>query len=104
MLINQVPNLNEYSINHNNERFGFLPFVGGLAVGALAGGFGGPRPFGPPMCGPMCGPPMWNPMPMPMPVPQFVPVPVQTLPATIPPQQMQTLQGPILESNKYYIR
>jgi len=108
MLINQVPNLNHYPVNQSDERFGFLPFVGGLAVGALAGGFGGPRP-----CGPMCGPPMWGqpmPMPMPMPAPQFIPIPVQTLPATIPQQQfqqMQTLQsihGPILESNKYYIR
>ena len=100
MLINQVPNLNHYSVNPNDERFGFLPFVGGLAVGALAGGFGGPRP-----CGPMCGPPpmwspppmwgsppMWSPMAMP---PQFIPVPVQPL---------HTMHGPILESNKYYIR
>ena len=84
MLIDQVPNLNHYSVNPNDERFGFLPFVGGLAVGALASGFGGPRPCGP-MCGPtwgpppMWGPPMWGP-PSP---PQFVPVPVQTLPAVV---------------------
>jgi len=101
MLINQIPNLNHYPVNPRDERFGFLPFVGGLAVGALAGGFG-PRP-----CGPMCGP---MPMPMPMPAPQFIPVPIQPLPAFIPQQQfqpmqpLQTMQGPILESNKYYIR
>ena len=108
MLIDQVPNLNNYPVNQNDERFGFLPFVGGLAVGALAGGFGGPRP-----CGPVCGP-MWSPMPMPMPMPmpppQFIPVPIQTLPAVIPQQQFQPMQpfqnihGPFLESNKYYIR
>ena len=95
MLINQVPNLNHYPINPRDERFGFLPFVGGLAVGALAGGFGGPRP-----CGPMCGPMMQ---------PQFIPVPIQTLPAQIPPQfipvqPFQTVQGPVLESNQYFIR
>jgi hypothetical protein len=84
MLINQVPNLNQYPVHPHDERFGFLPFVGGLAVGALASGFGGPRP-----CGPACGP-MWSPMPM-MP-PQFVPVPIQTLPAQIPPQQFQFIQ------------
>ena len=102
MLIHQVPNLNHYPVNPHDDRFGFLPFVGGLAVGALAGGIGGPRPC--------CGPPM--PMPMPMPTPQFVPVPVQTFPPaqTLPaqfPQQIQpfqTVQGPLLESNKYYIR
>jgi len=108
MLINQVPNLNQYPVNSNDERFGFLPFVGGLAVGALAGGFGGPRPCGP-ACGPMCGPMQMMPMPMPMPVmpPQFIPIPIQPmpLPAQISPQQQfQTMQGPILESNKYYIR
>ena len=102
MLINQVPNLNHYSINPNDERFfPFLPFVGGLAVGALAGGFGGPRP-----CGPVCAP-MPMPMPMPMPVPpQFVPVPIQTLPAQLPQpvQSFQTIQGPFLESNKFFIQ
>lgn len=102
MLMNQVPNLNHYPVNGQDTRFGFLPFVGGLAVGALAGGFGGPRP-----CGPMCGQ-----MPMPVPMqPQFVPVPVQTLPMQMMPQQpfqtaqsFQTVQGPILESNKFFIR
>jgi len=106
---NRVPNLNHYPINTQDERFGFLPFVGGLAVGALAGGFGGGRPCGP-ACGPMYGPPMQV-MPMPMPTPQFVPIPVQTLPATLPPNmQFQNMapggvvQGPILESNKFYMR
>jgi len=104
MLVNQVPNLNHYPVNSNDQRFGFLPFVGGLAVGALAGGFGGPRPCGP-MCGPMMMPPQFIPMP-----PQFIPVPIQTLPAQLPPQQFQpiqpfqTVQGPVLESNKFYIR
>jgi len=117
VLSNQVPNLNHYHypVNKQDERFGFLPFVGGLAVGALAGGFGG-RPCGP-ACGPMYGPPpMSMPvqmMPMPMPAPQFIPIPVQTLPANLPPQQFQqfqsiqpggVVQGPILESNKFYIR
>jgi len=118
VLRNQVPNLNHYPINQQDERFGFLPFVGGLAVGALAGGFGGPRPCGP-ACGPMYGPPMAMPvtmMPMQPPPPQFIPVPIQPLPAVIPPQQFQQfqqfqtiqpgamMQGPILESNKFYIR
>ncbi|MCL1989467.1 MAG: hypothetical protein FWG67_01125 [Defluviitaleaceae bacterium] len=92
-MINQVPNLNHYPINQQDQRFGFLPFVGGLAVGALAGGMGGPRPC--------CGP---TPMPMPVPTqPQFIPVPVQT----IPQQQFQPMpmvQGPILETNKFFIR
>jgi len=105
MLINQVPNLNHYPVNPQNERFGFLPFVGGLAVGALAGGFGGgPRPC----CGPMMQP-QFFPVPiqtLPAQIPpQFIPV--QTLPGQIPPQQFQpfqTVQGPVLESNKYFIR
>ena len=105
MLVNQVPNLNHYPINSNDERFGFLPFVGGLAVGALAGGIGGPRP-----CGNGCGQ-MWGPMPM-MPVQmmpyqtqQFIPVP---MPGQVMPtgqfQTFQNMQGPIVESNKYFIR
>ena len=113
-MYNQVPNLNHYPVNRQDERFGFLPFVGGLAVGALAGGFGG-RPCGP-ACGPMYGPPMSMPVQMmPMPAPQFIPVPmpIQPLPANLPPQQFQqfqniqpggVMQGPILESNKFYIR
>jgi len=105
MLINQVPNLNHHPVNSRDERFGFLPFVGGLAVGALAGGFGGPRPCGP-MCGPQFIPVQTLPAPLP---PQFIPVPIQTLPAQLPPQQFQpiqpfqTAQGPFLESNKYFI-
>ena len=101
MLINQVPNLNHYPVNPHHERFGFLPFVGGLAVGALAsGGFGGPRP-----CGPACGPVPMMPM-MPMQPPQFIPVPIQTLPAQVPQPfpPFPTIQGPILESNKFFIR
>ena len=89
MLINQVPNLNQYPVNPHDERFGFLPFVGGLAVGALAGGFGGNSR---PCCGPMWGPPM---MP-----PQFIPV--QTLPAPIPFQQFQPMQPPF--QNQVFIR
>jgi len=106
-MLNQVPNLNQYSVNPNDERFGFLPFVGGLAVGALAGGFGG-RPCGGPACGPMYGP-MPMPMPVPMPVQQqFVPVPIQPLPAQIiPPRpippQFQMVQGPLVESNKFFV-
>jgi len=107
-MYNQVPNLNHYPINRQDERFGFLPFVGGLAVGALAGGFGG-RPCGP-ACGQMYGPPVQM-MPMPMPPPQFVPIPIQTLPATVIPQQQfqniqpgTVIQGPVLESNKFFIR
>lgn len=103
-MINQVPNLNYYSVNQNDERFGFLPFVGGLAVGALAGGFGGPRPCQGACCGPMCGSMPMQMMPMPMP-PQFVPIPVQTLPATFTQQQQfQPVQGPLLETNQFYIR
>jgi len=99
MMLNQVPNLNHHPVNPNDQRFGFLPFLGGLTVGALAGGFGGGRPC--------CGPPPPQFMPMP---PQFIPVPIQTLPAQLPPQQFvpmqpfQNVQGPILESNKFYIR
>lgn len=103
-MINQVPNLNQYYFNQNDERFGFLPFVGGLAVGALAGGFGG-RP-----CGPMCGPMYGQPMPMmpmmPMQIPvsqQFVPIPVQTMPPRPVPQQFQMVQGPLVESNKFFV-
>ncbi|MCL2559569.1 MAG: hypothetical protein FWE07_03710 [Turicibacter sp.] len=105
-MMNQVPNLNHYPINPQDERFGFLPFVGGLAVGALAGGFGGPRPCGP-MCGPMYGPPM--PMPMqPQVMPIIQPMPIQQ-PIFIGQPQFQQMapmpmQGPILESNKYFIR
>ena len=98
MLINQVPNLNQYPVDPNDERFGFLPFVGGLAVGALAGGFGGPRPcgpacappvvWGPPMWGPPVawGPPMWGP-------PMWRPTSAQTLPAQIPHQDFQLTQS-----------
>ena len=103
MLINQVPNLNHYPVNPHDERFGFLPFVGGLAVGALAGGFGGPRPCGP-MCGPMSGPQFIPIQTLPAQVPpQFIPIPVQTLPAQLPPQQFQPFQSVQLESNKFFI-
>lgn len=104
-MINQVPNLNRYPISNRDERFGFLPFVGGLAVGALAGGFGGSRP-----CGPMCGP-----MPMQQ---QVIPIMQQQMPMQqqvffqqpqIQPfqpfeQQVPIVQGPMLETNKYFIR
>ena len=101
-MLNQIPNLNHYAVNHGDERFGFLPFVGGLAVGALAGGFGGPRP-----CGPMCGP-MMAPMPM---QPQFVPV-MQPMPVSQPIMMGQpsfqlmptTLQGPLIETSQTIIR
>ena len=108
-MINQVPNLNHYPINPNDDRFfgfGFLPFLGGLAVGGLAGGafsggFGGGRPC--------CGP---TPMPMPMPAPtqpQFVPMPIPQpvfvgQPQIQPTPSYSTVQGPLLESNKFFIR
>lgn len=100
-MLNQVPNLNQYPVNPNDARFfgfGLLPFVGGLAVGAVANR---PRP-----CGPMCGP-MYGPMPMPM-QPQFVPVPYQTMPMQMmPPRpmqpQFQMVQGPLVESNKFFV-
>jgi hypothetical protein len=85
-MINQVPNLNHYPINPNDERFGFLPFFGGLAVGALAGGFGG-RP-----CGPVCGPQFVPVQPLPQPI--FIQQPIQPFP----------VQGPLLETNKFFIR
>jgi len=88
-MINQVPNLNHYPVNQNDERFGFLPFVGGLAVGALAGGFGGGRPC----CGPMPMQPQFVPMPMQQPV--FIQQPMQPYPM---------MQGPLVETNKYFMR
>ena len=69
MLTSQVPNLNHYPVNPHDERFfgfGMLPFVGGLAVGALATGGFGPRPV------PMQ---QFVPVPQPFPVQTFVPMP-----------------------------
>jgi len=43
-LTSQVPYLNQYVANPYEERWGFLPFVGGLALGALFTGWGGGRP------------------------------------------------------------
>jgi len=103
-MLNQVPNLNHCGVNHHDSRFGFLPFVGGLAVGALAGGGFGPRP-----CGPNCGMPMQMQMmpqtqfvPVGVAQPQFVPVPFQPLPATW--QSVQTNPMPITSSNNFFIR
>jgi len=91
-MINQVPNLNHYPVNPNDERFGFLPFLGGLTVGALAGGGFGGRPCCAPV--PFQPFPVVQPVPLPQPVfiqqPQFQPI--QTLPATV--------QG----SNQFFIR
>lgn len=90
-MINQVPNLNHYPINTHDERFGVIPFVGGLAVGALASGFGGGggRP-----CGPMCGPQFVQPVPYPQPV--FIQQPQFQQPQFQQPQQFPSIQGPII--------
>jgi len=112
-MLNRVPNLNHYPVNPYDERFvgffPFLPFVGGLAVGALAGGFGGGRPCNgcSPQCPQMCPPMYAQPMPMPvqmMPMqPQFAPMPIQPVPAQMQPQY-QNVQGPLVESNKFFVR
>ena len=52
-LTNQVPYLSSYPINPGDERWGFLPFFGGLVLGSLFSGFGnkccgGYPPFPPP--------------------------------------------------------
>jgi len=102
--MNRVVNLNHYPVNPEDERFGFLPFVGGLAVGALAGGGFGGRP-----CGPACNGMPYTPVNM-MPTPQFVPVPIQTNPFPIYATQQPVMgnvhpfNGAILEANNVFIR
>lgn len=97
MMMNQVPNLNQYPVNQNDERFGFLPFVGGLAVGALAGGFGGSRPC----CAQVQPQPPFIPVMQPIPMQQPM---LMGQPPIQPIQPFPVLQGPILETNKYFMR
>ncbi|MDE5976939.1 MAG: hypothetical protein K2G70_00520 [Turicibacter sp.] len=115
-LTNQVPNLSTVPGVQQDERFGFLPFIGGLALGGLLfDGFGNGRPC----CGgnggggyayPVYQQPVYQPVYYQQPVYMQPTYPVYQ-------QQQQNTQtgyyGPynpvmpsettILENNKYYL-
>ena len=109
-LTNQVPNLSAMPGVNQDERWGFLPFIGGLALGGLLfDGWGGGRPC----CG---GGGYAYPGYQPVYQPVYYQQPVYTQPS-YPVYQQQASQtgyyGPynpvmptettVLESNKYYL-
>ena len=105
-LTHQVPNLNQFATDPNDERFiGLLPFVGGLALGGLLwnGGYGGcgGRP-----CGgypyPYPSYPAYQPMYYPQ--PSYPYQQTFSYPQTNAPYQPYTQNSStVLESNKYYL-
>jgi len=103
-LTSQVPYLSQYGINQNEERWGFLPFVGGLALGGLLfNGWGGGRPC----CGGGFGggypayPPAYFPQPI-MPFQQQQFQQQQFFQPQVFAQPMVP-QSTIVESNKFYV-
>lgn len=103
-LTNQVPNLSTIPGVEQDERWGFLPFIGGVALGGLLfNGWGGGRPC----CG--GGYPVYQPV--------YYQQPMYYQQPSYPVYQQQASQtgyyGPynpvmptettILESNKYYL-
>ena len=107
-LTNQVPYLATMPGVENDERWGFWPFIGGLALGGLGGlVLGGGRPC----CGgynyPVYQQPMYYPQPVYYQQPSY-PMGYQQqmvqnsyygpYSVTTPPSQ-----EPMIESNKYYI-
>ena len=108
-LTNQVPNLNQFATNPHDERFGLLPFVGGLALGGLF--FNGGGCYGRP-CGGYPAYPAYPPMYYPQPnypyqqniTFQQAPTPYQQAPSAYPYQPYtQNPQSTVVETNKFYM-
>lgn len=112
-LTNQVPYLSNVPGAAQDERFGFLPFVGGLALGGLLFNGGGGRPC----CGGGYNYPVYQPVYQQPVYQQPIYQPTYSPQPTYPVYQQQASQtgyyGPynpvmptettILESNKYYL-